>query len=243
MSRLLTVTGLAVRELWISFRLLVAVGAIVVAALPIALLPNRPDDLAGGDWSSLRLFAVGLAGALALVAGLAAVALAGERRRGTIGWLVSRSVPRPLVVLGWFMAFALVLLLGLLPAGVLVWLTLGDATASIGGPAALGVPLLACWAAGAAAVALGLMLGSLLPRAPAALLAIGLVAAALVPGAIGVAPELAAPPAPATGLAVIGGLLEATRPIADSLRAAGLSMVGAAAALVLGAAALEQVDL
>lgn len=243
MSRLLTVTGLAVRELWISFRLLVAVGAIVISALPTALLTNAPEDLVGGDWTSLRLFAVGLAAALALVAGLAAAALSGERRRGTIGWLVSRSVPRPMVVLGWFLAFALVLLLGLVPAGVLVWLTMGTATQSLGGPASLAIPLLACWAGGAAAVALGLLLGSLLPRGPAALLTTALVVAALVPAALGVAPDLASTPSPATGLALIGELFEATRPIADSLRSAGLSLVGAAAVLVLGAAALGRADL
>ena len=243
MSRLLTVTGLALRELWISFRLLIAVGAVVISALPMALLSNRPEDLLGESWTPLQLFAVGLAVALSLVGALAAAALSGERRRGTIGWLVSRSVPRALVVLGWFSAFALVLLLGLAPAGVLVWLTLGTATDALTGPASLTVPLLACWAAGAAAVALGLLLGSLLPRLPAALLTMAVAAAALVPAAAGLAPDLAAPPAPAAGLAVIGSLLEAARPIADSLRSAWLSLVGAASVLVLGAAMLGRADL
>jgi ABC-type transport system involved in multi-copper enzyme maturation permease subunit len=242
-NRLLTVTGLALRELWISFRLLVAVALLIVAALPTALLPNAPQDLVGGEWTSLQLAAIGLAVALALVAGLAAGALAGERRRGTIGWLVSRSVPRAVVMLGWFGAFALVLLLGLAPAGALLWLTLGSATEALGGPAALAIPLLASWAAGLAAVALGLVLGSLLPGVPAALVTSVLVGLALVPGAAGLAPDLAASPAPAAGLAVIAGLLEASRPIADSLRSAGASLVGAAAALVLGAAALGRADL
>jgi hypothetical protein len=242
-SRLLTVTGLALRELWISFRLLVAVGSLVLAVLPFALLPPVELELFGQSWTPLELFAMGLAAALAVVAGLAAGALAGERRRGTVGWLVSRSVPRPLVVVGWFCAFAVVLLLGLVPAGALAWLSLGGLTESLSGPAALAVPLLAAWAAGAAAVALGLLLGSRLPAIPAALLTALLVAAALLPGASGLLPDLAAPPSPAASLAIIGGLLDAARPIADSLRAAGLSLVAAGAGLVLGAAALGRADL
>jgi hypothetical protein len=242
-NRLLTVTGLALRELWISFRLLLAVGAIVVAALPTALLPAAPFELAGRSWTTLQLFGVGLGIALALVAGLAAGALASERRRGTIGWLVSRSVPRPVVVLGWFSAFVLVLLLGLLPAGTLAWLTAGETTGTLDGPLALAVPLLAAWAAGAAAIAAGLFLGSLLSSMPASLLTGLLVASVLVPAAAGVAPDLAATPAPAAGLALLGGLGEASRPIADSLRSAGLSMAIAAAGLVLGAAALGRADL
>ncbi|HYN63299.1 MAG TPA: hypothetical protein VES36_01740, partial [Candidatus Limnocylindrales bacterium] len=99
MSRFLTVAGLALRELWISFRLLVAVAALLLAALPTALLPHAPVEFAGTAWAPLRLFAIGLGAALALVAGLSAAALAGERRRGTIGWLVNRAVPRPIVLL------------------------------------------------------------------------------------------------------------------------------------------------
>jgi ABC-type transport system involved in multi-copper enzyme maturation permease subunit len=242
-SRLLTVTGLALRELWISFRLLAAVGAVIVSALPAALVSGASPGPLGSDWTPLRLFAVGLAAAVAVVAALAAIALAGERRRGTIGWLVSRSVPRSLVVLGWFCAFAIVLLLGLAPAGLLIWFSLGGDTESLGGPLALAIPLVAAWAAGAAAVAVGLLLGSRLPGHAAGLATLALVGAALVPAAAGIAPDLAASPAPAAGLAVLGVLLETARPVADSLRSAGLSLVIAAAVLVLGAAALGNADL
>jgi hypothetical protein len=242
-SRLLTVTGLALRELWISFRLLIAVGAIIVAALPLALLPHAPVSLAGQPWTPLELFAVGLAAALSLVAGIAAAALAGERRRGTVGWLVTRSVPRPLVVLGWFCAFAVVLLLGIVPAGILAWLTLEEAAGPVGGPAAMAVPLLAAWAAGAAGVALGLLLGAWLPAPAATVAATLVVALVLVPGATGVVPDLSASPAPAAGLALIGDLLQASRPIGDSARSAGLSLAAAAGVLVLGAAALGRADL
>jgi hypothetical protein len=70
-----------------------------------------------------------------------------------------------------------------------------------------------------------------------------IVALFLVPGATGFVPDLSVSPAPAGGLALIGDLLEATRPIADSLRSAGLSLLATAVGLVLGAAALGRADL
>ncbi len=54
---------------------------------------------------------------------MAAAALSGERRRGSAGWLVIRAVPRPVILLGWFAAFVLLVVVGLLPAAALVWLT------------------------------------------------------------------------------------------------------------------------
>ena len=243
MSRFLTVAGLALRELWISFRLLVALAALLLAALPTALLPTEPVTLAGTAWTPLQLFAVGLAAAIALVAGMAAATLAGERRRGTIGWLVSRAVPRPTVMLAWFSAFALVMALGLIAAGALAWLTQGVASQGPGGAAAFIAPVAATWAAGAAAAALGLLLGSRLPSIPAALITILVAAALLVPAASGVLPGLAAPPAPGAGLATLRDVAETARPIADSLRSAGASLTAAAVALLIGSAALSRADL
>jgi hypothetical protein len=242
-SRFLTVTGLALRELWISFRLLVAVAAMLLAALPTALLPSSPTELAGVSWTPLQLFAIGLAAALALVAGLAAATLAGERRRGTIGWLVNRAVPRPIVLLAWFSAFALVMALGLLPPAALAWVTQLEVSQPAGGPAAFVAPMAAAWAAGLVAVALGLVLGSRLAAMPAAVITILVVAGMLVPAAAGVLPDLAAPPAPGGGLAILGTLAEAARPIADSLRSAGAALTAAGVALAVGFAALSRADL
>ncbi|HYN64926.1 MAG TPA: hypothetical protein VES36_10025, partial [Candidatus Limnocylindrales bacterium] len=98
-------------------------------------------------------------------------------------------------------------------------------------------------AAGVAAVALGLMLGSLLPAMPAAVVTILVVAGLLVPVASGALPDLAAPPALGAGLAILGDLRDAARPIADSFRAAGASLTVAAVALAVGSAALGRADL
>ena len=77
-----TVTGLALRELWISFRLLLAVGVLVAAALPSALLPHTTPALAASPLESpLEWFAIGLALALGVIGGMAAAALSQERRR------------------------------------------------------------------------------------------------------------------------------------------------------------------
>lgn len=243
MSRFLTVTGLALRELWISFRLLVVVGAVVLAAVPTALLPHGPTDLATGGRTPLEWFAMALACALALAAGLAAAAIAGERRHGSVGWLSSRAVPRPLVLLAWFSAFVLLLAVGLVPSASLAWLSLGTATDGLGGPAAFVAPVAAAWAAGAAAVALGMLLGTALPPAPAGVVTLLAAAGVLLPAAAGLLPALATPPAPGAGLAIIGGLSDTARPVADSLRSGGASLVAAAALLVIGAATLDRADL
>jgi hypothetical protein len=242
-SRFRTIAGLVLRELWISFRLLIVVTALLLAALPTVLLPLGPLDVAGTAWMPLQLFATGLAAAMALVAGLAAAALAAERRRGTIGWLVSRAVPRPIVLLAWFSAFALVMAVALIPSAALAWLTQGEPNQGPGGPTAFAAPIVATWAAGIAAVAVGLLLGSRLPAMAAAVVTILLVVTVLVPAASGMLPGLAAPPAPGAGLAILGDLGAAARPIADSLRSAGASLTVAAVALALGFAALAGADL
>jgi hypothetical protein len=92
-------------------------------------------------------------------------------------------------------------------------------------------------------VAVGLLLGSRLPAMAAAVVTILLVVTVLVPAASGMLPGLAAPPAPGAGLAILGDLGAAARPIADSLRSAGASLTVAAVALALGFAALAGADL
>ncbi|HEX5579590.1 MAG TPA: hypothetical protein VFY43_07995, partial [Candidatus Limnocylindria bacterium] len=171
MRRFGTVTGLALRELWISYRLLLGVGILILAALPGAVLPHTTPVLALTPLESpLTWFAIGLALALAAIGGMAAAALAGERRRGSAGWLVIRAVPRPVILLGWFAAFGVLLALGLVPAATLVWLTVAAPTSDLADTWPFVAPLLGAWAAGAAAIGVGLLLGALLAPWPAGLL-------------------------------------------------------------------------
>ncbi|HEY8179334.1 MAG TPA: hypothetical protein VIH33_02955 [Candidatus Limnocylindria bacterium] len=244
MRRFGTVTGLALRELWISFRLLVVVGVLIVAAVPSGLLPHATPALASGRLESpLEWFAIGLALALSVVGGMAAAALAGERRRGSAGWLVIRAVPRPVILLGWFVAFALLLLVGLLPAATLVWLTVAAPASDVGDVWPFLAPMIGTWAAGAAAVAIGLLLGALLTPWPAGLLTLLVTGGLLLIAVLGPVSQLSSAPAPAAGLAILGDLPNQARPVADALRASGSSLVVAAVALILAIAALGRADL
>ena len=242
MSRLVAVAGLAVRDLWVSYRLLILVAGLLLAALPAALqaaLPQQAAPLTG----RLEPFAIGLAIALALTAGVAAWSLSAERSGGTAGWLVTRAVPRSVVVMGWFAAFAAVLLIGLLPSAVLVWLTLPLTEAQAIDPAGYAAAVAAAWAAGLAAVALGLLLGTMLEPLFAGAVALLAGGALLLPAVLGPLPELAMPPAPAAALVVLGDLQAAARPIADSLQSGGASLAAAGAILVLAAATMQRADL
>jgi hypothetical protein len=243
-TRFGTVTGLALRELWISYRLLLVVGILVLAALPSAMLPHTTPALAATPLESpLAWFAIGLALALGVISGLAAAVLSRERQRGSAGWLVIRAVPRPIILLGWFAAFVLLLLIGLLPASALVWLTVAAPASDVGDAWPFVAPLVGAWAAGAAAVAIGLLLGVLLRPRLAGLISLLLVGATLLLAVSGVAPLLSAPPAPAAGLVILGDLPNQARPVADALRASGASLVVAAVALILAAALLGRADL
>jgi hypothetical protein len=239
-----TVTGLALRELWISFRLLLVVGVLIVAAVPSVMLPHTTPALAATPLESpLEWFAIGLALALGVVGGMAASALSLERRRGSAGWLVIRAVPRRVVLLGWFAAFVLLLVVGLLPGAMLVWLTVAAPASDVGDAWPFLAPVIGACTAGAAAVAIGLLLGALLTPWPAALLTALVTAGLLLVAVLGVAPQLSAAPAPGAGLAILGDLPNQARPVADALRASGSSLVVAAVALVLAIAALGRADL
>jgi hypothetical protein len=230
---------MALRELWISFRLLLVAGALLLAGLPAALLPPLlSPDLAGAPPDPLTWLAVAVAAALTLAAAVAAATLATERRRGTAGWMVARAVSRPTIALSWFAAFALVVAVGLFPVVIVAWLVFGPFI--LGGTGALAAAGVATGAAGWAALAFGLLAGAALPRWPAAAVA-GLTGAALlVPPAFGHASPWWLP---ADGLRVLAELDTAARPVADSLRAAGMALGLAAAVLVGAVVTFERADL
>ncbi len=240
MSRFRTLVALALRELWISFRLLLVLALLLIAGLPAALLP-RPltPDLAGATPDPLEWLAIGLAAALSLVAGISAATNAAERTPGSAGWMVARTVPRTSIVLAWFAAFATLLVLGLLPAAFLAWVSLGAAV-----PPAGPLPLIAAVGStvccGLAAIALGLLMGSLVPPWPALVLATVPVAALLLLATTGQGGWWTLP---AGGLGILAQLDTASRPVADALRAGGAALGVAAVTLGLGAAAFERADL
>src|SRR5689334_16434810 len=92
-------TRMAVRELWISFRLLPLIALPVIAGLVALLVSSDPDRVQ-------PTLAWGMGVVAALAAGMAAAAWAMERRRGTAGWLSMRAVPRASILIAWFVGLA-----------------------------------------------------------------------------------------------------------------------------------------
>jgi hypothetical protein len=226
------VARLAVRELWISFRLFAVVAAFTAAGAFVALVPAPLPETAG------RL-AAGLGAATLVAAGAAAWSMAEERRSGRAGWLVSRSVPRPTLLAGWFLAFAGTSLVGLLAAGILGWLAAAGVTLRLE-PDGYVALVAGVAAAVLAAVGLGLLVGTLLPPRPAVLVTLALCAlAGMVSWLAPLEPTLV----PGGAHVALAGLTEPGGSAGPGLRAAGIGLATAAAVLVLARAAIERAEL
>jgi len=239
MNRLRTLTGMALHEMWISFRLIVVIGLPCLGGL---LAIAVPPDLAGitavggaGFW-----YAVGACVAIVIASGLAAGTMAHERRRGTVAWMAVRAVPRSAILLSWFVAFGLLLATGIVLGSIGAWqAALARAEAApdvLPFASAVGATL----GAALACVAAGLLVGTFLPTIPATLLAavLGVVVLAV---AIGTAPG--GLPSPTGGIGLLAHLDGASRPVGDALRSAGVALAATAILLVLASVGLERSDL
>jgi hypothetical protein len=226
------VTRLAVRELWISFRLLAVLVAFVGVGAIVALLPAPLSIL-------MPRLAIGLGAATLFAAAITAWSFAIERRSGRAGWLIARSVGRGTVLGGWFSAMASGTLVGLLCAGALGWLAASSVTLRLA-PLAYVAPLTAVGAAALGAVAMGLLAGVLFPPLAAAVSAVG-VGLALSMAAL-VVPEATAW-LPGAAFVVLGGVAETAQGAGGAWRATGIGLVTAGMLLVLGRLAIERVEL
>jgi hypothetical protein len=241
MTRIPLLGGFALRELWISFRLLTLLCALLATVLPVVLLPRTTTAiLADPPPGPLTWYAVATAAALALAAGVAAWSLAAMRRNGIAAWLAVRAVPRASILLGWFIATGLVVLAGVAGAALLGWMSLGSGSEVFVTGAGYATTVIAIVAAGLVAVATGLLCGSALGPRPAALLAVVVVAAAGLATAGGLS---GATPNPLGGLALLGRLEAEHRPVADGLVATGLALAASAGLLVAASAVIDRADL
>ncbi|MEX0710175.1 MAG: hypothetical protein WD116_03115, partial [Chloroflexota bacterium] len=207
--RLRTLTGMALRELWISYRLIPVVGLPVLAGMAVIAVPA---DLAGvsaiagaGFW-----YAVSAGAAICVAATLAASTLAHERRRGTLAWMAVRAVPRSAVLVAWFIGYGLLLVGGIVVGSAGAWLAaISRAEAAIDPiPFIAAVVALACTAL--VALAAGLLVGTVLDRWVAAVLVL------LASGALLAATILGPPtggPLPTTGIGLLADLGAAARPV------------------------------
>ena len=226
------VTRLAVRELWISFRLLAVLVAFVGVGAIIALLPAPLSVL-------MARLAVGLGAATLIAAAITAWSIAHERGSGRAGWLVARSVGRGTVLGGWFAAMASATIVGFLCAGALGWLAASSVTLRLA-PLAYVAPVTAAAGAALGAVAMGLLAGVLLPPMAAAGAAVG-VGLALGLAAL-VVPEATAW-LPGAAFVVLGGVAETDQSAGGAWRATGFGLVTAGMLLVLGRLAIDRVEL
>ena len=221
------VTWLAVRELWISFRLLALLAAYIGVGALVALLPAQAP-------STMTRLSVGLAAAVIVGAAIAAGALGTERVLGRAGWLVTRSISRGTLLVGWFVAVGGVSLIGLLAAATLGWLAASPLSQPQVGPFAAVVG--GVGATSLAMIAIGLLLGTLLPPVPAAVAAV--VVGLLMAGAsYTLLPDAAAP------LAALAELPSLDRPVAAGVQGAGIGLAATAVLLVLARVALGRADL
>jgi hypothetical protein len=229
----LTLTRMAVRELWISFRLLLLLALPIAVGLLALLFP-------ADSGTTQPALSWGLAAVSTAAAGVAAVAWASERRRGTAGWLSLRAVPRASILIAWFAGLAFPLLVGTAAGALLVWLAPGlepspplDALsyASLVGATA---------GAGLQALAIGILLGSFLRPIAAAFLAV-MESGALLAAGLLVRPDTAL--VPTAGLGLLAQATDLLRPLADGLQALGIGLT--LTGLLLGVALLifNRVDL
>lgn len=222
------VSRLALRELWISFRLLLLLAAYVAAGAAVALLPAPLS-------TTLVRLAVGLAVAIVVGAAVAAWSLSRERELGRAAWLATHAVPRASILLGWFVPLGAVSVIGLAASGMLGWLA---ASASIArfGPFVFGVTVATIATLALAMLALGLVLGVLLRPFPA-VVATAVICALFLAAPWLVVPTLVLP------IEALARLTDLTRPVATSVQGAGAGLAASGVLLLAGRSAFERVDL
>jgi ABC-type transport system involved in multi-copper enzyme maturation permease subunit len=222
------VTRLALRELWISFRLLFLLAAYIGAGAVVALLPAPLSTI-------LFRLAIGVAAAMLVGAAIAGWSLSRERALGRAAWLATRSIPRATILVGWFAALALVSIAGIIAVGVLGWLAASAPAARLD-PFAFGLTFaaIACGAIGL--LALGLLIGTLLRPSLAAI-----VAAAIGVALGGVAwvglPRVAMP------IEALSQLAQLSSPVSVAVQGAGAGLAAAGLLLFLARVVIDRVDL
>ena len=228
MSQTGVVTRLALRELWISFRLLLLLAAYIGVGAAVALLPATLPTI-------LVRLAIGIAVATVAGAAVAGWSLSRERALGRAAWLATHSIPRGTILVGWFVALTLVTLLGIGAVGVLGWLA-ASAPGTRLDPLAFGMTFAAIGCGALGLLALGLLVGTLLRPSIAA------VVAAVSGAAFGVVvwvalPRIAVPP---EALAQLGQL---PSPVSVALQGAGAGLALAAGLLLLARFVIDRIDL
>lgn len=232
MTQVLLVARVAVRELWMTFRLLVVLVAFVGASAVVVLLPAAPAV-------TLDRLALGLGAATVAASSVAAWTMATERAAGRAGWLVTRSVSRGTYLAGWLLGIGVITTLGVAGSAVLGWLTTLGLAIRIDA-AAYATAVIAVATTATAAVALGLAVGALLPPAAAA----GVSAAACaVSGVVILLASGGSTAVPGAAYLLFSRLAAPGSVLPDAVRAAGVGLVQTAVLFVIARAAMERAEL
>jgi hypothetical protein len=226
------VTRLAIRELWMTFRLLLVIVGFVGTSAVLVLIPAPPAVTMG------RL-AVGLGLSTVVVAGVAGWSLADERSAGRAGWLVSRSVARAAILTGWFWGLTTIAIVGLAGAGLLGWLAIYSLPFTFDA-AAFVATLVAVAATIVAAISAGLLAGTLFRTWVAgSIVALACVACGVV--AWMVLPDR--PAIPGGAYRLVAELASGQARLSEALQAAGIALALAALLLILARVAIERAEL
>ena len=228
MSQTRVVTRLAMREMWISFLVLLLLAAYVAPGAAVALLPASPSAI-------LERLAIGVAAAMVAGAAIAAWSLSRERALGHAAWLATRSIQRGTILVGWFVALTLISIPGIAAVAVLGWL----AASTPGGrmdPVAFGATFAAIGCGALGLLALGLLSGTLLRPSAAALVA-ALVCIALVVATWVAVPSIALP------VEALAQLPQLARPISVAIQGAGAGLALAAFMLLAARVSFDRADL
>jgi ABC-type transport system involved in multi-copper enzyme maturation permease subunit len=227
-SQTAVVARLALRELWITFRLLLLLALYVGTGVVAALVAAPPA-------TTLLRLAVGVAVAAVCGATVAAWSLSRERRLGRAGWLTTRSIPRRTIVTGWFITLALVSLVGLAAAGFLGWLAESSPDGRLD-PVAFAAAFVAVGCAALALAALGLLLGTLFGPISGSVTA-ALLGAVVIGGSWLLASSVVLP------FELLARVLEPIGPVSVAAQGAGGALLATAFLLTAARVAMQRVDL
>jgi len=231
-SQALLVARVALRELWMSFRILLILVAFAGGSAILVLVPSAPAV-------TLDRLAIGLGVATVVASAVAAWTLSVERAAGRAGWLVTRSVSRGTYLVGWFIGLASVTVVGVIGSSLLGWLTTAAVPIPIEG-IAFAAAVVAVMTTAVAAVALGLAVGALLPPLPAAAVAAVACAAS---GLLILFASGGSTAVPGAAYLLVSRLGAPQSVLTDALRAAGIGLVQIAVLFVIARAAIERAEL
>jgi hypothetical protein len=231
-SQVVLVARVALRELWMSFRILFILVAFAGGSAVLVLVPSAPAV-------TLDRMAIGLGVATVAASAIAAWTMAAERAAGRAGWLVTRSVSRGTYLVGWLTGLAVVTIVGVIGSSALGWLTTASLPIGIEGTAFVAA-IGAVVTTAIAALALGLAIGSLLPPIPAALVA---AAACAASGVLVLVASGGSTAVPGAAYLLISRLAAPESVLTDALRAAGVGLVQIAVLFVIARAAIDRAEL